>query len=205
MTNLEATGKTVEEAIQAALAEMKVSRDEVEVEVLDEGSKGFFGIFGTKPARVKITAIDTIEKKAENFLKKVLKNMDIQAELIIKQDEHSLKINMEGKTMGILIGHRGETLDSLQYLTSLVVNKDQTKYVRVVLDTENYRKKREETLERLARKLAMKAKKTGRNIVLEPMNPYERRILHATLQDSPFVQTHSEGEEPNRKVVITLK
>lgn len=205
MTNLEATGKTIEEAIQAALAEMKVSRGEVEVEVLDEGSKGFFGIFGTKAARVKITEIDTIEKRAESFLKKVLKNMGIQAELIIKQDEHSLQINMEGKTMGILIGHRGETLDSLQYLTSLVVNKDQIKYVRVALDTENYRSKREETLERLARKLAMKAKKTGHSIILEPMNPYERRILHATLQDNPYVQTHSEGEEPNRKVVITLK
>jgi len=205
MKAVEMTGKTVEEAIEHALAELKLPRNEVEIEVIEEGSKGLFGIFGGKQARVKVTEKETLKKRAENFLRSVIDKMGIECKIIIQETENNIKIKLEGESMGILIGHRGETLDSLQYLTSLVVNRGTEKYKRVIIDTENYRDKREDTLVRLAKRLAAKVKKTGRSVVLEPMNPYERRILHATLQGHPHVTTHSEGEEPNRRVVISLK
>ena len=121
------------------------------------------------------------------------------------ESDDLISVEVSGPKMGILIGHRGETLDAVQYLTSLAVNRDSKKYKRIIIDTENYRKKREETLARLARRLANKVYKTKRRIVLEPMNPFERRVIHATLQKDPHVVTHSEGEEPYRKVVIALK
>lgn len=204
MKSLEATGKTYEEALMAGLAQMGLPSDKVDVEVLEEGTKGFLGI-GAKPYRLRLTKKDTPAIRAEEFLKNVTELMGLEVSFDITEDEDAMLINMQGDNQGILIGHRGETLDALQYLTSLQVNKGGKEYRRVTLDTEGYRAKREQTLIALAGRMANKVHKSGRRMMLEPMNPYERRILHATLQDNPYVTTHSEGEEPNRRVVITPK
>ncbi|MGN1249778.1 MAG: RNA-binding cell elongation regulator Jag/EloR [Candidatus Spyradocola sp.] len=204
MKSLEATGKTYEEALMAGLAQMGLPSDKVDVEVLEEGTKGFLGI-GAKPYRLRLTKKDTPAIRAEEFLKNVTSLMGLEVSFDITENEDAMLINMQGDNQGILIGHRGETLDALQYLTSLQVNKGGKEYRRVTLDTEGYRAKREQTLIALAGRMANKVHKSGRRMMLEPMNPYERRILHATLQDNPYVTTHSEGEEPNRRVVITPK
>lgn len=149
---------------------------------------------------------ETPEGKAQTFLVELTRLMGVDVSVHSRRDEDgNVRVDMYGDTLGILIGRRGETLDALQYLTSLYVNKGQENYVRVTLDTENYRAKREEALRRLANRMANRAVKTGRKVVMEPMNPYERRILHSALQQNDAVATHSEGEEPNRHVVITLK
>ena len=204
MKSFEATGKTYEEALMAGLTQMGLPSDKVDVEVLEEGTKGFLGI-GAKPYRLRLTKKDTPAIRAEEFLKNLTSLMGLEVSFDITEDEDAMLINMQGDNQGILIGHRGETLDALQYLTSLQVNKGGKEYRRVTLDTEGYRAKREQTLIALAGRMANKVHKSGRRMMLEPMNPYERRILHATLQDNPYVTTHSEGEEPNRRVVITPK
>ena len=204
MKTFEATGKTYEEALMAGLAQMELPSDKVDVEVLEEGTKGFLGI-GAKPYKLRLVKKDTPAIRAEEFLKNVTSLMGLEVSFDITEDEDAMLINMQGDNQGILIGHRGETLDALQYLTSLQVNKGGKEYRRVTLDTEGYRAKREQTLIALAGRMANKVHKSGRRMMLEPMNPYERRILHATLQDNPYVTTHSEGEEPNRRVVITPK
>lgn len=206
MKIIEMTGRTVEEAVKNALNELKLTEDKIEVEVLEEGSKGLFKLLGAKPARIRVKVKRDYIYEAKSFLRDVLNTMGIKAEIRIKEDEDTINISMTGPDMGILIGYRGETLDSLQYLVSLVVNKGhETAYKRVVLDTENYRSKREETLKRLAQKVAGTVRRTGKVIKLEPMNPYERRIIHSALQDDRYIQTHSEGDEPYRRVVIDLK
>lgn len=207
MKSIEMTGKTMDDAIENGLKELGVKKESVKVEIIEHGSKGIFGLLGFKPARVKLTVTKDNIAVARTFLRDVLDKMGIRAEIHIKEDNDSLKVNLVGPDMGILIGYRGETLDSLQYLLSLVVNKEneESEYKKVILDTENYRKKREETLVRLANKLAYKVNKYNKSITLEPMNPYERRIIHSTLQNHPYVTTHSEGDEPYRKVVIELK
>ena len=275
--------KTTEEAISLGLEKLGVSFEDVKIEVVEEGSKGFLGILGVKPAVVRLTvredledtdvlkavgltqtaeepAKETVKEKAEKakakakkevaeskpaeapkrakteapkaepkaeeapakeeapaatgeaedraveFLSNVTKLMGVEVSITPRRDEEgNLRVDMHGDTLGILIGRRGETLDALQYLTSLFVNRGQENYVRVTLDTENYRAKREEALTRLANRMANRAVKTGRKVVMEPMNPYERRILHSALQGNDAVTTHSEGDEPNRHVVITLK
>ena len=201
------TGKTIDEAVMSALNELNISRDKVDVEVIDEGNKGFLGLFGVKLSKVKVTVKDNYSFEAKRFLSEVLNAMGIIAEVNIEEVQDSLKISLKGPNMGLLIGHRGETLDSLQYLVSLVINKKNTgsEYKRVVVDTENYRQKREETLVRLANRLAAKARTMNKSVVLEPMNPYERRVIHSALQNNPNITTHSIGEEPYRKVVIELK
>ena len=149
---------------------------------------------------------DETKEAVSTFLKDTLKVMGMEVEIALDIDEDgSLSINMSGPNMGILIGKRGQTLDSLQYLANRVANKHQSGYVRVKLDTENYRARREETLKHLAKNIAHKVKRNRRPVALEPMNPYERRIIHSALQNDPYVTTHSEGEEPYRKVVVTLK
>jgi spoIIIJ-associated protein len=206
MKIIEMTGRTVQEAIKNALSELKLTEDKIEVEVLEEGSKGLFKLIGAKPAKIRVKVKRDYIYEAKNFLRDVLDTMGIKAEIKIKEEEDSIKISMTGPDMGILIGYRGETLDSLQYLVSLVVNKGhETAYKRVVLDTENYRSKREDTLKRLAQKVAGTVRRTGKLIRLEPMNPYERRIIHSALQDDRYIKTHSEGDEPYRRVVIDLK
>lgn len=206
MKSIEMTGRTVEDAVRSALSELKLTEDRVEVEVLEEGSKGLFKLIGAKPARVRVKVKRDYIYEAKTFIRDVLNSMGIKAEIKIKEEENVLKVNLVGPDMGIIIGYRGETLDSLQYLVSLVVNKDQeNEYKRVVLDTENYRAKREETLKRLASKTAYKVRKTGKSFRLEPMNPYERRIIHSALQNDQYVETFSEGEEPYRRVVVNIK
>lgn len=205
MKVIEMTGRTVEEALKVALNDLNVTEDKVEVEVLDSGKKGFFNI-GSRPAKIKVTVKRDYIYEAKAFLRDVLNCMKVKAEIRTKEEGNLIKVSLTGPDMGILIGYRGETLDSLQYLISLVVNKGHDgEYKRVILDTENYRLKREETLKRLARRIADKVRKTGRAVKLEPMNPYERRIIHSALQDDVLVDTYSEGEEPHRRVVVDLK
>ena len=268
MRFIESKAKTMEEAVTLGLEKLGVSFEDVNIDILDEGHKGFLGLLGAKPVVVRLTVKEDAEEtnvlkdvklglntdkpkaeksarpaaakpakapaakqsaekpvekpaekkapvapadgiapeaKAEEFLRNVTRLMGVDVTIDSKRDdEGNVRVDMHGDTLGILIGRRGETLDALQYLTSLYVNRGQEGYTRVTLDTENYRAKREEALTRLANRMANRAVKTGRKVVLEPMNPYERRILHSALQKNENVSTHSEGEEPNRHVVITL-
>ena len=243
----EFTGKSVSEAISEACISLSKTSDELNYEVIEEGSAGILGL-GKKPAKIKVylgeapkvenseekveettkeevnevaktevakdvvkenvaASNDNIEETAKEFLNKVFKAMDMEVKLDIKMNEtdKTLEINMEGDNMGTLIGKRGQTIDSLQYLVSLVVNKDRADYTRVKIDTENYRARRKKTLEELAKNIAFKVKRTRRSVSLEPMNPYERRIIHSTLQSDKFVSTKSEGEEPYRHIIVLLK
>ena len=255
-------GTDVETAVELALAELKCSREEVEVTVLEQPSRGFFGI-GSKLALVRVekkapvvmeepapvvveeeapvaapqkqkpqkseTKVEKKKNKKEvqpkkssieeevgnlspvenhialDFLKEVTEQMGLVVDVTAKANEDSVLLNIQGKDSGTIIGKRGQTLDAIQYLTSLVVNKDQDNYIKVVVDAENYRSKREKTLEKLANRLADKVVKTKRSVRLEPMNPYERKVIHATLQSNPRVTTRSEGQDPYRRVIIELK
>ncbi len=203
---VEFTAKTVDEALTEALIKLGTTSDNVEWEIIEKESNGILGLF-SKPAKIKVRVKKTVQGVATSFLEKILKAMNIQAkiEVEVNDEDGVVQIDLSGDDMGILIGKRGQTLDSLQYLTSLVINKESDNYLKVKLDTENYRERRKETLENLAKNLAYKVKRTRKQVVLEPMNPYERRIIHSALQNDKFVETHSEGEEPFRKVVITLK
>ena len=209
MEFIEVSAKTVNDAITEACQKLGVTSDKLEYEVVEEGSNGFLGI-GSKPAvikaSVKVEKV-TLDEAAKNFLKDVFTAMNLAVVIDVKYDEaeKSMDIDLSGDEMGVLIGKRGQTLDSLQYLVSLVVNKDSEDYIRVKVDTENYRQRRKETLENLAKNIAYKVKRTKRSVSLEPMNPYERRIIHSALQNDKYVTTHSEGEEPFRRVVVTLK
>ena len=206
MDMITVTAKTVDEAVTKALIELETTSDKLEYEVVDKGSTGFLGI-GAKPAIIRAKKKESIEDKAMDFLSQIFGAMNMQVNITAayNQEEQELSLNLEGEDMGILIGKRGQTLDSLQYLVSLIVNKGTEGYLRVKLDTENYRERRKETLETLAKNIAYKVKRTKRPVSLEPMNPYERRIIHAALQNDKYVTTRSEGEEPFRHVVIALK
>lgn len=206
MEYIQITGKNVDDAVTNALIELGTTSDKLEYEVVEKGSSGFLGI-GSKPAVIKARKIATIEDKANDFLNDVFSsiNMDVSLDTKYDGEKQSLDIDMSGNDMGVLIGKRGQTLDALQYLTSLVVNKDNEEYIRVKLDTENYRERRKEALESLAKNIASKVKRTRRSVSLEPMNPYERRVIHSTLQNDKYVFTRSEGEEPFRHVVVCLK
>lgn len=206
---IEISAKTVNEAITEACRKLGVTSDKLDYQVIEEGSSGFLGI-GSKPAIIKAAAkVEEIsaEDTAKKFLDDVFAAMDMQVVIDVNynEEEKSMDIELSGEEMGILIGKRGQTLDSLQYLVSLVVNKEMEEYIRVKIDTENYRQRRKETLENLAKNIAYKVKKTRRPVSLEPMNPYERRIIHSTLQNDKYISTHSEGEEPYRRVVVTYK
>lgn len=205
MDEIRKTAKTVEEATAAALAELGVSREEADITVIDEGSKGFLGMFGGKDAVVLVKRNFQPEREAESFLREIFLTMGLIVKIKAELKDKHLFVELTGDDMGILIGKRGQTLDALQYLVNLVVNKKSPYYISVMLDTENYRQRRRETLESLAFNLAKKVKHTRRNVVLEPMNPYERRIIHSALQNDRYVTTYSEGEEPYRNVVIALK
>jgi len=203
---LEITGKTVDEALTEAMIQLEATSDNIEYEVLEKETNGFLFI-KSKPAKIRVRLKQTVQNTAKSFLDKVFKAMDITAkvEVVYDEDQSTVDINVVGDDMGILIGKRGQTLDSLQYLVSLILYKESEKYLKVKLDTENYRERRKETLENLGRNIASKVKRTRKPVSLEPMNPYERRIIHSALQNDKFVETHSEGDEPYRKVVITLK
>ena len=202
------SAKTVEDAVNEAIKELNLNKDQVEIEVLEEGSKGFLGLIGTKDARVKVTELKNIEKLSKEFLEKIIVSMDLEATVDVKREKKTLIIDIKGidpEQKGIIIGKRGNTLDAMQYLLSIFVNKDEEDYIKVVLDIEGYREKREVTLVRLAQRMADKATSSKIPVKLEPMNPYERRIIHSTLQDNESVATFSEGNDPFRRVVIQAK
>ncbi|MDY2987250.1 MAG: RNA-binding cell elongation regulator Jag/EloR [Peptoniphilus sp.] len=248
------TAKTVDEAVSQALIELNINREDAQIEVIEESSKGLFGLIGSKNATVKVSKIEAtedilkeifteseksqptdefenkvsteeittsiqeaedstdkksaisgeIEEISREFLDKVLNSLGIETDLDINFENNVLKVEIKGdeEKLGIVIGKRGVTLDSIQYLLSLIVNKNTDEYVRVQLDSSGYRQKREDTLKDLAQKMASKVLKTGRNIKLEPMNAHERKIIHEALQEYEGVITHSEGKDPYRKVVI---
>ena len=208
------TGKNIEDAVTKASVSLGVTSDKIEYEVVEKGSNGILGI-GSKPAKINarvkeeevLTAEspEDVENVVKEFLSKVFDAMNLKVKINVTVDEESVDIDLVGDDMGVLIGKRGQTLDSLQYLVSLVVNKKSDKYLRVKLDTENYRERRKETLENLAKNIAFKVKRTKRPVSLEPMNPNERRVIHSALQNDRYVTTKSEGEEPYRHVVVLLK
>ena len=206
MEYIEVSAKTIDDAITEACQKFTVTSDKLEYEVIDEGKSGLLGM-GASPAVIKVRVKSSVEDKAKDFLKEVFAAMDLTVVSDVKynEEENSMDIELSGDEMGILIGKRGQTLDSLQYLVSLVVNKDTENYIRVKVDTENYRKRRKETLENLAKNISYKVKRTKRPVSLEPMNPYERRIIHSALQNDKYVTTYSEGDEPFRHVVVVLK
>ncbi len=272
MDYTEKWGKDVEEAIELALVDLRCSRDEVDVKVLEEPTKGFLGI-GAKLAKVRVerkksgkekkekktfeepikkmstnkpqkqnidaksiekspnknterkspekkenrfksltldevnieSLTDVEEHEALTFLKEIAEKMGLELEFKAKTGKELVYLEMNGKDSRTVIGKRGQTLDAIQYLTSLVVNKNNEKYTKVVVDAENYRAKRQKTLEQLANRLASKVIKTKKYVRLEPMNPYERKVIHATLQKNPEITTRSEGDEPYRRVIIELK
>lgn len=206
MEYVEFSGKSVDEALTNALVSLGTTSDQIEYEVIDEGSNGIFGI-GSKDAVIKVAKKSSPEDIVKNFLSEVFEKMNLEVEIITKVDdiEGYIEVELKGPEMGVLIGKRGQTLDSLQYLTNLALNRKNDNYMRVKIDTEDYRRRRKETLENLAKNVSYKVKKTRKNVSLEAMNPYERRIIHSALQNDKYVETHSEGEEPYRHVVVTLK
>lgn len=206
MEYMEFSAKTVNEAITEACQKFTVTSDKLDYVVVEEGSAGFLGI-GSKAAVIKARVKSSLNDNAKTFLNDVFEAMELTVVVDVKynEEEKTMDIDLSGDEMGVLIGKRGQTLDSLQYLVSLVVNKDSEDYIRVKVDTENYRQRRKETLENLAKNISYKVKRTKRSVSLEPMNPYERRIIHSALQNDKYVTTHSEGEEPFRRVVVTLK
>ncbi|ACA60721.1 RNA-binding cell elongation regulator Jag/EloR [Candidatus Desulforudis audaxviator] len=202
MKAVEGSGRSVEEAAEEALKQLGVPRDRVEIEVLEEPSRGFLGLLGSRPARVRVVLKETVSDRARDFLEQVVAAMGVQADIVVEETDEEISVGLEGKHLGILIGRRGETLNALQYLLNLSANKDQAERKKIILDVEGYRKKREDTLVKLATKLAEKAKRRGRSVVLEPMNSQERRIIHTTLRGRDDIYTFSEGEEPFRKIII---
>lgn len=199
--------KTVEEAIQDCLSELGVKREQVTIEVLEKPEKkGIFGLFGNnKLARVKVTYQDDPGIIACEFLRDLTSSMSVEADFEVSKQDGNVLINITGKDLGILIGRRGDTLEAIQFLTNLAVAKKLSEKVRIFIDVEGYRKRREETLINLAKRLADRVKKSGNRVVLEPMSPQERRIIHTALQDEWKITTYSEGVEPHRRVVISLK
>lgn len=205
METITKSGKTVNDAVSAALTELNITEAEAIIEVVNEGNKGIFGLLG-KEATVKVTKkeFDATEY-AKEFLESVISQMGVEGTVTATSENNVIDMKIVGDKMGVLIGRRGETLNSLQYLTSLAVNKKTDSFKRVLIDTENYKQKREETLVSLAKRLASNAVKYRRNITLDPMTSYERRIIHSALQENHEVTTYSTGEEPNRKVVIAYR
>lgn len=204
MRSIEISARTVDEAVKQATSELQANLDEINIEILDEPAKGFLGI-GSRQARIKATLKENKQSKAKKFLEDVTRQMGINTKVDCEEDEEYIRMTLNGGNLGSIIGRRGETLDALQYLANLVANKQGGDRKRIILDAEGYRKRREDTLESLAKRLADRVKRNGQPVVLEPMNPQERRIIHTALQNDSRVQTYSEGEEPYRKVVISLR
>lgn len=202
----EFSAKTLDDAIMEAKIKLEATSESLEYEVIDKGSSGFLGI-GSKPAVVKIWRKFTVKDFVWNFLNDVFQamKMNVEINVVVSEDEKNVDVELKGDDMGVLIGKRGQTLDSLQYITNLALGKQVNEFVKVKIDTEDYRKRRKDTLENLAKNIAYKVKRTKRPVSLEPMNPFERRVIHSALQNDKYVSTHSEGDEPFRHVVVTLK
>ncbi|MEA4822948.1 MAG: RNA-binding cell elongation regulator Jag/EloR [Clostridiaceae bacterium] len=200
---VEASGKSTEEAIRAALAELGVRREDVVIEELVKPRSGFFGI-GAVDAKVAVTYTAKPAEEAREFLAGLLERMGVTAEIAEVESEDGIALDIRGENMGVVIGRRGDTLDALQYITSIVVNRGQDEHIKLTIDTENYRAKREESLASLANKVAGRVLKYKKSVTLEPMSAYERRVIHSTLQNTRGVTTFSTGSDPNRRVVIAL-
>lgn len=209
MKSVEIIARSVEEAIEQGLTELGATRDEVEITILEEGKQGLFGIIGSKQAKVKLEQKITAKYKAERakeYLSDILRCMDIEADIELQiEDEENIKVALNGDNLGLLIGRRGQTLDALQYLVNMAINRQGGDWVRVNMDIEGYRSRREETLKSLAERLATKVQTSGRRVALDPMTALERRIIHSELQEFPGVETHSEGRDPYRRVIIVPK
>ena len=206
MDYIEFSAKTVEDALTEASIQLGITSDKLEYEVIEKGSSGFLGI-GSKNAVIKVCKKCSVEDEVKSFLGQVFNAMNLEVEVIVKinEDDKYVDVELKGGDMGVLIGKRGQTLDSLQYLTNLAINKHFDSYYKIKIDTEDYRHRRKETLENLAKNISYKVKRTKHSVSLEPMNPFERRVIHSALQNDRYVTTHSEGEEPYRHVVVTLK
>jgi len=205
MKKIVVTGKTVEDALQSGLARLNVPKHRVKVHVLEQPSKGLFGLIGAKDAKIELELIPDPVEEAARFLKEVIEAMNVKAEIRQEQNEDGILFHLHGTGLGVLIGRRGQTLDSLQYLVNIVANRHSNTFVRIMLDAENFRSRRKQALENLCDRLAKRVIRTGKEVVLEPMSPQERKVIHTHLQNHPAVKTYSKGEEPNRRVVITLK
>lgn len=199
------TGKTVEEAVRQGLTQWNVPESRVKVEVLEQPAKGLFGLFGVKEAKVKLELIPDAVEEATQFLQDIFATMHVKATIERKDDKDGILLNIKGGELGILIGRRGQTLDALQYLVNIVANRFSDKHIRIVLDAEEFRERRRKTLEELSSRLATRVVRTKKDVVLEPMSPADRKIIHSQLQDHPTVRTYSKGDEPNRRVVISLR
>lgn len=203
---IEIKSKNQEEAIKKALEQLNVNESDLEIEVLEQPTKGFLGLIGSKEGTYKFTVKETEIDIAKNFVENILKNSNVEAIVKVKQDNNLIKVNIEGNDAACLIGRRGETLDSIQFLTGLALNKiNKESDFRVLVDIENYRSKREDSLVRYANKVAREVAKTKKTKKLDYMNPYERRIVHSALQNDKYVTTYSEGTDPYRRLVIEYK
>jgi len=205
MKKLAASGKSVEDAVRNGLSQLGVAKDRVKVSVLEQPSKGLFGLIGAKDARVELEVLPDAVEEAELFLRDVADAMGLTVTIEKVEDSDSVQLNVTGSDLGILIGRRGQTLDSLQYLVNIVANRHSDRHLRIVLDAEQFRQRRRQTLEALSERMAQRVIRSGREIVLEPMTSQERKIIHARLQGHPEVKTFSQGDEPNRRVVIAPK
>jgi len=201
-----ASGQTVDEAVQSALEQLDTTRDQVDISIIDEGKKGILGVFGSKPAIVKVMKLKNQVEEAETYLRDIINQMNINIELTttVSDSDHHVTFDMSGEKIAILIGKRGQTLNALQYLVHLAINKDGKQYYTVTVDAEGYRSRRKETLETLAERMAQKAIKIKRKVALEPMPAYERKIIHSALQKHDNISTYSDGVDPHRHIVIKL-
>jgi spoIIIJ-associated protein len=205
MRKVVVTGKTIEEAVKSGLQQLNVTENRVKTRIIEQPSRGFLGFFGAKEAKVELELIPDAYEEAVHFLQDIFKTMQISITIDQQMDKEGVTFNMSGAELGILIGKRGQTLDALQYLVNIVANRYSDSHIRIILDAENFRERRKHTLEELASRLASRVIKTKKEVILEPMNAQERKIIHSELQDHPVVKTYSKGEEPNRRVVIALK
>jgi spoIIIJ-associated protein len=202
LKEITASGSTVEEAVQSALEQLDATEDQVEIEIIDEGKKGILGLIGAKRAYVRVKLAADPIKETEKFIEEVTKNMQVDVTIKTTVDDNHVTYEMDGENIAILIGKRGQTLNALQYLAHLAINKQKEKYFTVTLDAEGYRGRRKETLESLAHKMADKAKHLNKKVALEPMPAYERKIIHSALQEHADISTYSNGQEPHRHIVI---
>jgi spoIIIJ-associated protein len=205
MTKLIATGKTIEAAVKAGLSQLQTTEDRVKIEVLEQPAKGLFGFIGVKEAKVELELLTDAVEQAALFLKDLFISMNMDAKVTQTKDREGIHFDLQGPELGILIGKRGQTLDALQYLVNIVANRHSDTFLRISLDAENFRERRKKTLEELANKLATRVIRSQKEVVLEPMNAHERKIIHSELQDHPTVKTFSKGDEPNRRIVISLR
>jgi spoIIIJ-associated protein len=205
MKKLLVTGKSIEEAVKNGLRQWNTTEDRVKIHVLEQPSRGLFGFIGTKDAKVELELIPDAVEETIYFLQDVFRTMRLEVRIEKKLDKENIELHLYGSDLGMLIGRRGQTLDALQYLMNIVANRYSTTHMRIVLDAENFRERRQKTLEELADRLADRVIRTKKEVILEPMSPQERKVIHAQLQDHPKVRTFSRGEEPNRRVVIVLR